>query len=143
MRRLLFLPLLSTPSEAAEVVFTPSTSIGVTNYTIYYGAFKANIGTATNWVITNVSPSAVVSIHATAWANGQESLASNSQLYTNKNFAPTNLRIIGDPIVLEASTDLETWRTLAVIHSGDPPILIHPDIFSFYRTRSTTQPPTP
>lgn len=136
--------LLALSAFSAEVVFDPSVSPGVTNYTIYYGTNKADIGTSTRWVITNVSPSSIVSIRATAWANGQESLASNSQLYTNRNFPPQNLRIIGDEtLLLQSSIDLENWRTLAVISSGDTPLLIHPDLFSFFRTQYRPSPLVP
>jgi hypothetical protein len=137
--------LLAMPCFSAEVVFSPSVSPGVTNYTIYYGTNKASIGVSTNWVVTNVGPASVVSIYATAWANGQESLASNTALYTNKNFAPLNLRIINpdQPLALESSTDLQNWRTLAIIDSGDQPLLIHPDMFSFFRTQYRPAPLVP
>lgn len=78
------------------VVFTPSTSVGVTNYSIYYGPHpsrsstnRVHIGTNTSWVITGIPPATPSFLFATAWTNGVESLPSNELLYTNRNFAPT------------------------------------------------------
>jgi hypothetical protein len=148
---ILLLAILCPVFGADSVIFTPSSTVGVTNYSICYGPYptrsvtnRVHIGTNTSWVITNVAPATIAFIHATAWANGIESDPSNEILYTNRNFAPQTLRLTGsnEALALQTTTDLQSWRTLAIISSGDAPLSIHPELFSIFRVE-TINPPLP
>jgi len=149
---LFLLSFLSANLQAADtLIFTPSSAVGVSNNTVHYGPHpsrsgtnRVNIGTNTHWVITSTAPATVSFLFATAWASGIESIPSNELLYTNRNFAPT-LRLSGpsDALALQATEDMKTWKTLAVIVSSNQPLIVQSTPKQFFRTLTTNTPPLP
>lgn len=98
------LVLLPVIAEDA-ITFTPSTSMGVTNYTLYYGPYPSrdstngvHLGLDTVWPITGIPSAQSAFFFATAWADGVESDPSNEIVYTNFE---TTIQI---KMILEKST---------------------------------------
>ena len=145
---LILLCIFNNLYASDTVTFTSSPSVGVTNYSIYYGPTnrlstnRVHIGTNTTWTITNVVPATVAFIFATAWTNGIESIPSNEIRYTNQNFAPQNLKLSGtDALLLQTSIDLRAWKTIAIITNGSAPLLMVKQSRDMFRALSTNLPP--
>lgn len=128
--------------RGAEVIFTPSATPSITNYSIYYGPSpsrsgtnRVHIGTNTSWTITNVAPATAAFVFASAWAsNGVESVPSNEILYTNRNFAPViQLNMILEKATSPAGPFESTTNQLTFIAASEPN--------TFFRVRvEATQP---
>lgn len=80
------------------LTFTPSSSPGVTNHTVYYGPHpsrlvtnRVHLGGSTSWTITNVSPATVAFLFCTAWAGDTESDPSHEILFTNASVIRLNM----------------------------------------------------
>lgn len=77
--------------------------------------------------------------------NGLESLFSNEVSYTNRNFAPVNLRIIGptDALDIQASVDGNNWRSLAIVTSTNVPLVLVAQPRQLFRVQPIRLPPLP
>lgn len=150
MKALLLL-MCVMPAVASDFIsFAPSPSTSVTNYTLSYGPTnrsttnRIQLGTNTTYSVSNLGPATVSFAFVSAWANGLESLPSNEILYTNRNFAPQNLRLSGtDALLLESSPDLRTWKTLAILTNGAAPLMLVKQTRDVFRVLSTNLPPLP
>jgi hypothetical protein len=79
-------------------------------------------------------------------SNGVESDFSNEVGWTNRPYVPMNLRLTPpmDALILQASVDGSTWKTLAVITStNSQPLQLTSQPKQMFRVISTNLPPMP
>jgi hypothetical protein len=147
MRPLLFL-LLCLPALADDVVLNwdaSSSSNQVAGYRIYYGTSANPAASNAVYSVSLPKPGAsaimtnvgigIAHFQATAYlTNGVESTGGNEVTYTNRNFAPVNLRITTSTnqtvalwiehwpatATVERSADNANWQVFASIKSFEP-----------------------